>query len=501
MSFSRPLRALRPWSLVLGAWSFRRTLLAAALLAVGTAAPAAPLTLDDAIRLALQKNQALKVSAFTPQIARANVLAAYGAFDPSLNLTRTRSETTGPGVAAFTTRTAITDDYRLSLDGLAPWGLTYSLRGTSENVHGSAYAFSANYSSFGGIFLTQPLLRGFGFGSTLAGLRIAKADRGISDQQHRQNVIDTVTGVVLTYNALQLARENFRIATLSRDLAAQLVDQNEKRNRIGSLSDADVVQARARVATREESLVIAARTTRDVENQLRQLIGESTFAINPTGLELEPLGPAAPVTVDLAADLKTALDQRPDYQSARLGVTRRRVSSSLAQNQLMPRLDLVGSYGYSGTGYNFSASREQVLDRDYRAYSAGLVVSIPLTFTEGRGRARAAKLSLRQSEADLVRLESDIAIDVAAAAGQIQTTRDRVAATRTAFELAKQALDSEEKRFKAGTSRTLDVLQLQEQLAAVESSQVRALADERRAVANYERELGITLARRGLKVE
>ena len=103
---------------------------------------------------------------------------------------------------------------------------------------------------------------------------------------------------------------------------------------------------------------------------------------------------------------------------------------------------------------------------------------------------------MRQTEADLARLEQDIAIAVAAAAGQIETTRERVAATRTAFELAKQALDAEQKRFRAGTSRTLDVLQLQEQLAAVESSQVRALADERRAIANYERELGSTLERR-----
>src|SRR5205814_10075870 len=47
-----------------------------------TQAAAAPLTLDDAIRLALQRNQNLKVSAFSPEIARANVLAEFGRFDP-----------------------------------------------------------------------------------------------------------------------------------------------------------------------------------------------------------------------------------------------------------------------------------------------------------------------------------------------------------------------------------------------------------------------------------
>ena len=503
-----PSPSLRRLSLVLGRWSSvlpARSLarLTALLVALASAAHAAPLTLDDAIRLALQKNPALKVSAFAPQIARANVLTAAGAFDPSLNFQRTYSDSETPGAPTPLLRRPLTqtDDYRLSLDGLTPWGLTYSLGATAENQRGTFNRFTASYATFGGLSVTQPLLRGFGFGATLAGLRIARADRGISDWQHRQTVIDTVTSVVLVYNSLALARENLRIAQLSRDLAAQLVDQNEKRNRIGSLSDADVTQARARAATREESILFTERAAQDTENQLRQLIGETAFPVGAAPLELQPLPPAAPVAVDAATDLKTALEQRPDFQAARLGLTRRRTSSALAQNQLMPRLDFVGSYGYGGLDRDFSASRGQVRDQDARAYTAGLVVSLPLTFAEGRGRARAAKLGLRQSEADLTRLAQDIAVAVAAAAGQIQTTRQRVAATRTAFELAQQALDSEEKRFRAGTSRTLDVLQLQEQLAAVESSHVRALADERRAVAAYERELGVTLTRRALVIE
>ncbi len=484
--------------------ALRRTL-ALAVVALAAFIPcvtAAPLSLDEAIRLALQKNQALKVSAFSPQIAKANVLAAYGAFDPTINFDRSYSEgENATAVRPLVTSLSKVDNYSLSLDGLAPWGLTYSIGGTATNERGTANAFTDRYQTFGGISVRQPLLRGFGFGATLANLRIAKADRGVSDAQHRQTVIDTVTSVVLAYNSLSLARENLRISKVSRQLAAQLVDQNEKRNRVGAISDADVTQARARLATREESILIAERSAADAENLLRQLIGESTFPLEGGGLEIEPLPPASPMTVDLALDLKTALDQRPDYLAARLGVTRRQASNALAQNQLMPRLDFVGSYGYAGLDKDFSTSRQMVRDRDLRSYSVGMSVSVPLAFAEGRGRARAAKLSLRQSEADLIRVEQDIAIDVTAAAGQIHTTHQRVAATRTAFELAKQALGSEEKKFNAGTSRTLDVLQLQEQLAVVEASHARALTDERRAIANYERELGVTLQRRNITVE
>ena len=494
----------RHWSLVIGHWLFRRArLLGLFLFAVLVArASVATLTLDDAIRLALQKNQRVKVSAFSRDISRANLLAEYGHFEPSLTFRRSYSEDRTPAAShPIVNQLTQTDDYRLSIDGVTPWGLSYSLGATAENQRGTFTSFSDQFVTFGGINVTQPLLRGFGFGASLANLRIAKANRGISDWEHRQTVIDTVTNVILAYNNVVQARENLRIARLSRDLAAQLLQQNEKRFKVGSLSDADVTQARARVANREESILFADRAVRDLENELRQLTGETAFSADGPALDLAPLAPATPLTISPAADLKQAYDLRPDFQAARLGLAIRRTNDALARNNLLPRVDFVGSYGYSGLDQNFAASRRQVSAEDNRAYTAGFVVNVPLGFTEGRGRARAARLTLRQSEADLARLAQDIALSVAAAAGQIETTRQRVAATRNSYALAQQALDAEEKRFKAGTSSTFLVLQFQEQLAAEESSEVRALADERRALANYDRELGTTLAAHNLTLE
>lgn len=481
--------------------TFALTLLALAC-AASPAAPAAPLTLDDAIRLALQRNPALKVSAFTPQIARANLLAEYGRFDPTLTFQRDYSEGTRTiSLAPLTTATTQTDEYSLSLGGLAPWGMTYGIVATADNQRGTFNRFTDNYVAFGGISVTQPLLRGFGFGATLASLRIAKADRNIAEWHYRQAAIDTVTEVVFAYNHLVQARENLRIARLSRDLAGRLLAQYEARNRIGAISDADVIQARASAASRDEAILVSAQAARDRENELRQLVGETAFFLHGPELELEPLGPAAPVAVDPAADSRRALELRPDFQSARLGVDRRRATSALASNQLLPRVDFVGRYGYSGLDRDFGAARAQVRDQDARSYSAGVVVSVPLTFAEGRGRARSAKLALRRSEADLARLETAIAIEVTAAAGQLETTRKRVESSRIALDFARQSLEAEEKKIQAGTGRTLDVINAQTILIQVERSYAGALADERRAQAAYEREIGVTLLNRGIKLE
>ncbi|HWA86299.1 MAG TPA: TolC family protein [Opitutus sp.] len=473
--------------------------------AVADAAPAISgptLTLDDAIRLALEKNQQIKVDAYGRSIARADLLAALGKFDPSLNFRRSFSESNAPYSAnPIVGQIVQTDDYSLSLDGTTPWGLNFSLGGSATNQRGTFINNNLDaYATFGGITVTQPLLRGFGFGSNFLGVRIAKADRNIADWQFRQTAIDTVTNVIVAYSNLAFAQESLAIAKRSRELAAGLVAENEKRFKVGSMSRSDVTQARARMATRDESILSAQQGVRDATNGLRALIGETEFPVVPGALNLQ-----VPETHDLtpepARDLQTALNLRPDYQAARLGLVKDRANDSAARNALLPQVDFVGSYGYDGLDRDFSVARQMVRDRAHRSYSAGVVVSVPLTFAAGRGRARSARLQLRRDQADLGRLERDIAVRVASAAGQIDTTRQRVAADLTAYNLAKQALDDEEKKLRAAASSTFFVLQLQENLAFAELGYEAALADQRRALATYDQVLGRTLLVRPISLD
>ncbi|MFI5358077.1 MAG: TolC family protein, partial [Opitutales bacterium] len=471
------------------------SLLALGSAALGATASADPaLTLDDAVRLALENNQNLKVSAFAPLIASANLLTQYGRFDPALTFNRSVAQSETPGTySSMTLPLTKTDNYGVTVNGQAPWGLSYSVGASAENYRGTFNGFADSFSTFGGLSVTQPLMRNFGFGANLQGLRVARANRGISEWQHRQNVIDLVTLVIDVFNNLQEARDNLRIAHLSRDLANRLYEENKLRRKVGAISDADVTQAQATVANREEAILLAARSVYDIENQLRELIGRTDYTTSGPGLPIVALPPAASATVEPARDYRVALDLRPDYQAARLGLKVQRANESYARNQVLPQLDFVGSYGYLGYDRSFSVARAQVRDRDAKSYSAGLVFSVPFTFADSRGRARAARLSRLQAEADLIRLERDIAVAIATAAGQIETTQQRVAATQTALDLAQQALDAEQKRFKAGTSTTYLVLQQQELLANAQNSNVRALADQRRALAAYQRTTGTTL--------
>jgi len=465
-------------------------------------------SLNDAIQLALAKNYAIKVSGFDAAIASARVTEALGKFDPVLSGSYQHAENTNP-LLTFDTTTGRrnttrdeSDATEVGIGGLAPWGLTYRLGASTTNYRGTFNAYADNFDAFAGITVTQPLLRDFGFGPTLASIRIARTNRSISDWEFKQAVIDTITRVTFAYHDLNFAYAALRTATRSRDLAAGLLSENEKRYHVGSMSEYDVTAARSRVASREEGVLAAERQVRDAENFLKQLISaDRTPALLDQRILIDPPAPAPIVVVDPVADFRVALDQRPDYQQARLAQERSDINFRLQRNQLLPRVDLVGSYGHSGLDTSRSGSRQQVSDRNYRSSSWGLVVSVPLTFTTERGRYRAARLQQRQSEARVEQVEQAIVVLVGNAAGQIETTQKRIQADRRARELAQATLDAEVKRLRVGQSSTFFVAQQQELLSIAEVREAAAMSDYHKALAEYDRQLGVTLEKLNITLE
>jgi outer membrane protein TolC len=461
------------------------------------------LTLDDAIHLALQHNRSLRVTSYSKGISRANLLVARGQFDPALVVGRSTAQNFTPdstGGNPLIFERYRSDYYSAALQGQTPLGTTYNLGANETSTRFYLGGTFTEVQSFGGLSVTQPLLKNFGPDANLAGVRIAKANRDISDYEYRQSAISTVTGVVNAYSSLQFAHDALDVARRTRELAASLLGDNEKSLKIGSIAQSDVIQARSLFASLEENVLIYERQVRDAENALRELIGEDEF------FEDRPLFTIVPVdipklVIDRRADLETALRMRPDFEIARLGIVQRKATESAARNGLLPEVDFVGGYGYNGLSSTLSASRQMVGDRLNPSFSAGVTVTLPLTYSVARGTARAARLQREQAEEDLARLRADIALGVATAEGQIETSRKRVSADQAAYALAKQALEAEEKKKRAGASTTLAVEQEQQNLAQVEFSVSAALASERQAVAGYFQELGVTLERYNIKLE
>ena len=467
-----------------------------------------PLTLESAIASALANNFTIAATRFTPQIARARQVSAAGAFDPVLSANLTRSDTrlepfnplSGLHAPLYVEKS---DVLSVSLGGKLPFGLQYALVGQAENYRDtdSDSLLQDKYASFAGIRLTQPLLRGFGFGANLAGVRLARAQRNISRAVYQQAVTDTVTRTIAAYNNLYYAQQAYENAVRSRHLADNLLAENRRRVEVGSMAPADVTIAAARVARIENGVIQSEQALSEARHYLLTLISAATQPAGDQPLFIAPPVVLPTPTLDRTADLARAYERRPDYRQALENI--RRAQSDLADSRsaALPQVDLVGSYGYAGSGRTFDDAYRHAREKDTPAWTAGAVVNLPLPLREGRGRVRASTLTLAQARTELARLEQQIAVEVANAASQIVATARRVEAARRARQLADESLVAEQKRLQVGQSDTFTVLQFQELLAAAEQGEYRAIADYNIALADYDRAIGETLGRHAVTLD
>jgi outer membrane protein TolC len=459
-----------------------------------------PIGMEEAIQLALAKNFAIRIKAYGVPIAKAGVTEALGRFDVKLQGSYNNGREEDPLLKNLATglrspaEITDTDVTSLTLDGTLPTGATFSIGASTTKVNGTDTSFSDEYTNFAGVTLTQPLLKDAGLNPTFYQIRIAKTNKAVSEWEYKNAVIETVTNVIDTYSELHFAKARLRSAQRSYDLAVQLQSENERRFAVGERSEYDIISAKARVASRQDSIFAAERYVRVAENALKQLISDkrspeilqSQLMVAPLDLETRP-------SIDAAKDFRSALEQRPDYCMALLAIKRGELDKRYYRNQRLPRVDVVGRYGYNGLASSYSDSRQDIRNQDYAAYAAGVVVSVPLGLVAERGRYRAAKLKLEQAQLSLQKLEQDIVVDVGNAAIQVESSLKRMEATRASREYNEQTLQAEIKRLRAGTGSTFSVLYQQEQLNSAEISEALAQADYRKALAEYDRQLGRTL--------
>lgn len=469
--------------------------------------PQLELNYRTAIQLAILKNFQIKAEEFNPLIAQARQLRESGRFDPTFEASYTYDQNRrdlralDPGFASGVPDSPGTDrfaetsgsEFDTTVTGLTPWGLRYDVGASVTRNTNTRSAIFESYDTFLGGSFAQPLLRNFGTDVNLAQIRTARVEQAISAWGLQARVIDVITDTIFVYNDLYFSIRNLEVELRSRDLAAQLLSDNEKRAEIGVMSPLDVLQAQTDVAAREERVIVARRAVLDNQNFLKQLVTDEIISILQTEVVIAPPPFDLQIDVDLTRDLIRTFDQRPDYRQALLEIQRRNINVVFTKNQTLPRLDLVASLGLNGLGSTLGESVGEVTTPSTLAASAGAIFSLPIPNRTARGEAQISELEVARALIDLKRLEQQIYVETDNAAGQIDTTRQRIDATRVAREFAGRTLEAAQTRLASGTATTFEVLQFQRDFAEAEINEIRALTDHQKAIAEYARRTGRTL--------
>jgi outer membrane protein TolC len=349
---------------------------------------------------------------------------------------------------------------------------------------------STDVSSFAGIVVTQPILRGFGLDGSYSEVRIARESAASSWEGFRAQVMDVVEATVNAYQNLYFAQESLRIAERNRDLALQLLDDNQKRVETGAMAPLDIVQAESEAALREVSVISAGTFLRQAQNNLKSLIWSDPESVLSLDLQIKPPEKPEYFEPDLARDYALALTNLPEYLASVSGLSIREIQVRQLKRNALPQLDIIGSVGRRGRDNTLSDSISQSFGDGDSSYSIGAVFSLPFPNRTRSSEKTQAYLRRNQAELGLQQLEQVIRLDLDNAATRLTADWARIKAARTARELSEKSLRAEEKKLQVGTSTTFVVLRLQGDLASAEIREINALTDYMVSLAGYNRVRG-----------
>jgi outer membrane protein TolC len=262
-----------------------------------------------------------------------------------------------------------------------------------------------------------------------------------------------------------------------------------------------IEQDEAQVASSQANLIAAQNTLSVDENTLKSLLTDNYSQWHDT--DIQPTATlAAPLqSFNLQDSWNKGLNGRPDLKQAQANVEQQGIELKFYRNQLFPQLDLIGTVGYNGAAREFSGTFNQFGEGDRPFYSYGAQLSIPLSNTGPRNQYKTAKATREQLVLQLKQLEQNIMVEIDNAVKLAQSRYESVEATRSARIYAEAALNAEQEKYKVGKSTTFTVLQLQNNLTAARSNEIRALADYNEALANLADQEGSTLERNGISLE
>ena len=396
------------------------------------------LSLPQFVRQVLLANKAVRSKRNEQELADAAVGRAGSAFQPQIELAalngRSRVQNTPEeellrqGLGQYERKG---QDLTAGLSGLLPSGAKVEVKSTmsrfltniNENLRGSdAY----DYKTFYGLSVTQPLARDAGVEVTGSRVRVAELDADAARQATADTESSTVADAVLSYLDLGLAQQRLAAWNEKIAMAQRLAADARSLAKLGRLAETEIWEVENNLARYRAGASEAQQALVERINKLRGLLLLGATDGWAPLRAADALPQVSQTQLDLEQDLQTARVKRPDYRMRQLMLEREGVQLAFAQNQLLPRVDLVASYGLNGLAPSLQPSLALNRTNGFPTWSAGLRINVPL----GENRQAAADLKAAQVRRDdaqlgLKAVESALANDIDSSHAVIRSSTER----------------------------------------------------------------------------
>jgi len=473
------------------------------------------LSIDEAVKLAMEQNLGIRLQRIDPQIQDTGVALARSSWAPAFTTSLNRqSQTTAGGSSLSPSVDNGTFANAVNASQTLPWGGNYtaawsSSRFTTTNLFSS---FSPQLSSSLNLQYTQPLLRNFQMDAIRQQVAVSKKVRDLSDINLQSIVTQTLRNVRNAYWDLSYSINNLKAQQESLALSQQSLKDNQKRVEIGTMAPIDIVQAQAEVATNESAVIVAEAAIRQAQDNLRTLILDPVtpdfwnISFDPTDA---PSFDARGVDVDAA--VRNALDKRSDLLSAKNALDQSDINIKYYGNQLKP--DVNANVGYNPVGIGgtqlssvdftavalgkpvsrsvvsdvgFGSVLGDVIQSQYPTWTFGVTVGYPLGMNTAKANLARVKLEYEQAKVQLKNQEMQVIAQVRSAGRNVRTNQQRVQSARASRELQEKKLEAEEKKLAAGMSSPFFVVQAQRDLSLARTVEIQAISDYNKSLVDFE---------------
>ncbi len=432
------------------------------------------LSLRELVVQVRELNKDIRTKRTEKNISATGIDRAAAAFQPVASISATDGRNRQPstyeerlsrgGVDPFYLRDG--QDYSAGLSQLLPTGAKLEAKTTLSrfitNINqmevGRPEGAKDN-RTFWGLTLTQPLAKDAGTTVTLARSVVAELDLAVAEHTQTETESSVVAEATLAYYELVLAQQRVAAAKEKIRIGQALLAEARALSSQGRLPETEVWEVENSLSRFLAGQSEAVQTERERQNRLNTLVMAASGAGAPVWHAGDALPEVSVLHANAAQALGQALQQRQDFLLQKKLLEREGVQLVYAQNQALPRIDLVASYGRNGLAYSAVRAFNVNAMSQYPTWTVGVQMQIPLGENR-QGRADVAAAQLRRENALLAlkALEVQIANDIDTSLSLRASAVERWHHWQAVARREQQQLELERKRFSAGRSEMREIL-------------------------------------------
>jgi outer membrane protein len=461
-----------------------------------------PVDLQKVVGVALGRNFTVRIQQYNVFESVDAVEVQKAAFEPDFNFNANRqvvfqpaneieasngttSVAPGQGVAPityFTTATTTTlDTAALSLnDTLVTGGTVTAGYSVLRSEYNPAYTLpNPSYSGTASIQVTQPLLKGAGTDYNRAAIESARLGVRISNLNFKSTILTMVLNVETTYYNLLYQREQYKVQEEELKQAQQLLDENTQKRQTGTLTDLDVMNARAGVATAQNQLILDKQAVQNSEDSLLQLLGDRSFTTAVGEIAFPDVGEPE---VSFARSYKLARDNGPDLAVAQATIAQFKLAALKAKRDAQPELNVNGGLSYS----SYAPTVGQSFTTNWNGYNwtGGVTLNIPWGLHANRAQYNSATAQVHSQEVAYDQADQNLVVQVRADVRAVEASEASVRSSAENTKFNEKAYELTKAQFDAGLATSYLVLQAQNTLETARVSELQAKVSLLLAIAN-----------------